>query len=631
MIFSKRKTIGVFLSKQFKPFDDAFFRRLTLEAKRLDYDVFVFMTAGYFLSKNDYDIQEKQIFRFAPFEQLDGIIAVPSTYDKGGFREDVYEALRKCTHCPVVVVREESDEFHCVYTDNHAAFQPVVRHLIEDHGLTKICFQSGDTHNSEVDVRLDTFIQEMKAHGLAVPEKNVCGGTMWTNCGMQAYEAFFSDPNDIPEAVVCANDYMAMGLIRVLREKGYQVPQDVIVTGFDNVSGWCVDVPSLTTIEPDYGRMVTEAMELISRIHRGEEKKGPIRIALEGKFVKGESCGCGARPENYFRQVSEETTALLEDENDQDASMNNMSIDLGACDDLEDLHNVMISRRTHNPIVRDHYICLFGDRDSLLEESCEKACLVHAVRDHQDGGMPMIVFDRKKLLPLMAERPEEAQVFYVKLLHQKRHNFGYSVFQYDEGKVPSRCFVQTNVLLSVALENFYRRRELLSLYEERRISSITDMMTGLLNRRGLVERLEPEWKGMVGRSIAFVCIDMDRLKKINDTYGHAAGDFAIRLLGRAIRHVLPGDALGARIGGDEFIVFLPDVGEKEAEGFVFKLNEELLRLNQEEKRSFQVMASAGFRVIQLKDEVGIEGCIQESDKALYKIKEERHARKDFVL
>ena len=626
MLFSKRKTIGVFISKMFRVFDEAFFAALEEESRRLDFDVVVFLTAGYYLTASDYDMQEKNIFQFAPLDLFDGVIAVPSTYEKGEFRNGVYEMLSRRVKCPLVVVRQESDEFNCVYTDNVRAIRALTKHLIEDHGLTRICIQAGLLENPEMCERLAGFRQEMAAHGLTVTEDDVCPGNMWTSSGDVAYRAFFSDPARIPQAVVCGNDYMAMGLIRELRQYGYEVPRDVIVTGYDNISDWCTDVPSLTTVQPDYHGMVTEAMGLLDRLIREKEKpEGVVRIALPGKLVLGESCGCGKRDEQFFRRLTEKSMALLEAENDQDASMNNMSIDLGACDDLAEMHQVMISKRTENPIVRDHYICLFGTAERLMEESGGKACLVHAVRDHRDCGMPMISFDRDRLLPPMAERADEAQVFYVKLLHQKGHNFGYSVFHYDPGQVPSRCFVQTNVLLSIALENFYRRKELMALYEERRLSSITDMLTGLLNRRGLTERIETEWRGLIGRRAAFVSIDMDDLKKINDSYGHGAGDVAIRLVGQAILRALPAQAAGARIGGDEFVVFIPDAGEREAEAFQAAFERALEQLNSAEKRSFTVSASSGFEVFTLTEADSIEGCIQAGDKKLYEAKAIRHA------
>jgi len=238
--------------------------------------------------------------------------------------------------------------------------------------------------------------------------------------------------------------------------------------------------------------------------------------------------------------------------------------------------------------------------------------------------MPMITFDRQDLLPAMAERRDAPQMLFMKLLHQRGHNFGYSISQYEPGEVPSRIFVQVNSLLSIALENIHRRAELMRLYEERRLSSITDLKTGLLNRRGLMERLEPIWRGMAGATMAIISIDMDRLKQINDSFGHAAGDFAIRLLGRAIQGALPKDGIGARIGGDEFLVFLPSADSSEANTFLERFDQELDRLNAQENRSFKVAASVGCIVRRLNEMDTIEGCIHDSDTRMYQVKEARH-------
>ena len=566
MIFTKRKTIGVFLSKIFEAFDGEVFRALKQESTRLGYDVVVFTTVGYYQSLSDYDRQEKNIFRFAAIDKIDGILIAPDTYEQGEFRKLLYDMLGKHARCPIVAIRHESEKYDCVYTDEDEAIRPLIRHLIEDHGLKKICFQTGFPTHIEAQRRLEVYRQEMAAHGLPIPKNGVCPGTMWSNCGDVAYEQLFSDPNDWPEAVVCANDYMAVGLMRELRSHGIRVPEDVIVTGFDNLSWNGADVPSLTTIQPDFSGMVVRAFDLLDRRIRGElTREGQIRIGLPGKIVHGESCGCGRRSPEYYMEVARRIATRIDQVNTQDAMMNNMSIDMGACDDLKDLHKVLISKRADNPIVRDQYLCLFGEPGSLLRETGDKACLVHAIRDRRDCGMPMISFDRASLLPPMAERLDEPQMFFVKLLHQRGHNFGYSVWQYMDGETPSRVFVQVNALISIALENIHKRTELMRLYEERRLSSITDMMTGLLNRRGLLERLEPTWRELTGRSVAFVCIDMDYLKQINDTYGHAAGDYAIRLVGQALRQALPHHGLGARIGGDEFVAFLPEAGCGEAD------------------------------------------------------------------
>ena len=87
MIAGKRKTIGVFLCKAYTVFDNAVYHALEEEAHRLNYDVIIFTTVGFFSSQNEYDSQERGMFSFAPIEQLDGIIVAPDTYEIEGKSE----------------------------------------------------------------------------------------------------------------------------------------------------------------------------------------------------------------------------------------------------------------------------------------------------------------------------------------------------------------------------------------------------------------------------------------------------------------------------------------------------------------------------------------------------------------
>ena len=639
MIRGKRKTIGVFLCKAYSMFDDAVYHRLETESLKWGYDIIIFTTVGYFASQNDYDSQEMGMFAFAPIEELDGIIIAPDTYEIDGFRDRLFMEIRTRARCPVVAIRHFSNEFDCVYTDETTALRPLLQHLIGHHGLKKIRFLAGYEGHPDSELRLNVYREEMAANGLPVEEeKDICHGNMWLNCGEDAFRFFFSDPQDLPEAVVCANDYMAVGLMRSLTERGFRIPEDVIITGFDNVPSVATAVPTLTTVEQDFAGMVTAAMERLDRLIRegkSSVKRESCRTGIAGKLICGESCGCGHRGEDYYIQLSEERNSQLDRMNVREVSMTYLTIELSACDDLKDMHEVLVSKMDDTPMMRDYYLCLFekGKNENgepvFAEEMTEKACMVHAMRDHQDHGMPMISFDRCRLLPEMAERAEEPQVFYLMLLHQKEQFYGYAMFHYNPGETPTAFFQHWNVNLSGALSNMHKRNELLSLYEERRLSSITDVMTRLLNRRGLEEQLTPIWQRLCNNqeSVAFVCFDLDGLKKINDQFGHQAGDFAIRLTANAIRKAAPKEAITARMGGDEFLAVLPEAGQATADRFVGDFVRQLRALNREEDRAFTVEASCGAVVFKLDELSTIDKCILTSDKEMYRIKEQRHAKR----
>ena len=360
-------------------------------------------------------------------------------------------------------------------------------------------------------------------------------------------------------------------------------------------------------------------------------------MPIGGKLILGESCGCCKRPEDYYIRISSDRGRQVDSMNTREVGMTYLTIEMNACDDLKDLHRVLVSKMDDTPTVRDYYLCLFdkGKNENgepiFAEEIKDTACLVHAMRDRQDHGMPMITFDRSQLLPEMAERADEAQLFFLMLLHQRENAYGYAMFHFQPGEVPSNFFQHWNVVLSGALSNIHKRNELMLLYEERRLSSITDVMTRLLNRRGLEEQLTPMWQQlcMKREQVAFISFDMDGLKQINDTYGHLAGDFAIRLTAQAAHRTAPKDAILARTGGDEFLAVIPRAGHAEAEKYMQRFREELERLNQRESRSFKVSASCGATVFRPDSLTTIEECVQKSDEEMYREKEKRKAnRKD---
>jgi diguanylate cyclase (GGDEF)-like protein len=107
--------------------------------------------------------------------------------------------------------------------------------------------------------------------------------------------------------------------------------------------------------------------------------------------------------------------------------------------------------------------------------------------------------------------------------------------------------------------------------------SVTDSLTGLLNRRYLEERLTEEIKrsNRYGYPMCFMMIDVDHFKSYNDTFGHAEGDRALQIVGRCLRETLRSADIAARYGGEEFSILLPQTNSAEAETIADRLRENI--------------------------------------------------------
>ncbi len=150
--------------------------------------------------------------------------------------------------------------------------------------------------------------------------------------------------------------------------------------------------------------------------------------------------------------------------------------------------------------------------------------------------------------------------------------------------------------------------------------AVTDDLTGLGNRRHLLERLEAAIAG--GGEVALLLIDLDGFKELNDTLGHEAGDEVLRQLGPRLAESLPGDATLARLGGDEFAVILAPGDEAAASACGLRLRAALERSFAVGGMRVHVDASIGIALHPLHGG-GALGLLQRSDVAMYEAKRTR--------
>lgn len=633
MLASKRKTVGVFINRTGFFFENTVYRVVQEQGKKRDMNVLVFATLGHRNSENYYDLLEREMFTFAPVEKLDGLIITPDTYQMEGFQDQLYHMLKTRVTCPVVAIRDHSAPCDRVYTNEEDAIRPLLRHLIEDHGYKRIHFLAGFQGHPDSEIRLKCYYDEMAKHGLPLPQNAVHYGTMWRNGGDKACDCFIQEGLPTPEAIVCANDYMAQSVTEELQKRGYRVPEDVCVTGFDNVEDQAAFSVPLTTVEQDYAGIIEKAFSLLEgrmdEQDRGVVAEGNHDVGMPAKLIVRRSCGCA-----WDEKMDDRRARLLNDSQQmqrirlRETSQMYFSIDMNAAKTVEEMHTTIMRKRLDVPEMRDFYLFCFenkpgtGETEGYAEVLTDHALLVSCMRDHQDLGMPMEQVRREQLLPDWVWDCDEPQSFFVRLLHQRDSIFGYCLIRYDEGYIPSIFFHQWNVTISSALRHLFNQQKLQRLYEERRLSSITDPLTGLYNRRGLEEIVSPTWDARchAGESVTVLTFDMDNLKPINDTYGHGAGDDALQTVASVLRRLDWAGKVSARIGGDEFLLFLPQCDDAGAQRALAAIESALALLNRENGTKYEAAMSTGWCTMKLDPSVTLEHCIRESDERMYAVK-----------
>jgi diguanylate cyclase (GGDEF)-like protein len=153
--------------------------------------------------------------------------------------------------------------------------------------------------------------------------------------------------------------------------------------------------------------------------------------------------------------------------------------------------------------------------------------------------------------------------------------------------------------------------------------STTDPLTGALNRRRFEELAEVERRRAArsGAPMALLILDIDHFKSVNDRFGHAAGDAAIRVLSQTCQATLrPGDLFG-RWGGEEFVIALPETSLSGAMKTAERLREVIAKAEfLANGKARRITVSIGVAAL-LRDELAVDHAINRADRALYRAKE----------
>ena len=194
---------------------------------------------------------------------------------------------------PIVLVAGSDTEPHAdvVSVDNRSGSIALAKHLIERHGRKRLFYIAGPPEAPDALERLRT-IEEVVARYEGATLTGRFQGRFATVDGQQAVrELLRMPPDQLPDAIVCANDQMAIGAMRELLAAGIRVPADIAVVGFDDIYLGAMLTPSLTTVRQPMRQLGERACSLLlARITDPSLPRRAERLPVE--LIVRESCGC---------------------------------------------------------------------------------------------------------------------------------------------------------------------------------------------------------------------------------------------------------------------------------------------------------------------------------------------------
>lgn len=627
-MLNNRKTIGILIFDITAYYQSQLIRRLSHFAKEKGYNLLVF--SGFTIygrdtknAKGEYNIRN-----LIPFEELDAFILCHDTFESSEVATKIQEMLQKRFSGPVVSIRSKVDGFYNILVNDEDAIPAMIRHFYQEHSYERIAFMSGPLSHPDAVFRLKKYKETMKELGLTYPDEYIFEGDFWKMMGNEA-ATHFSHLETPPQAIVCANDYMALSLCKGLILQGYSIPNDFAICGFDNVSEAGASIPPLTTCQVSIEELAFLAIDTIYQILQGNTVEKNRYTAVEP--VIRNSCGCNTitmHDISLSRMQQIEVNEALEN---QTVHNTFISIALENLVITEDIGDYLLIE-DYPDCARDFYLCLGKNGRGSFPQMrigrsgfAKRSQSIYSLRDLT----PIVTssFATRNLLPPEAIREEPMCVFFFPI-HYLQYNYGYVAACSNGKENTNLLFHSWLAIIGNTLEHARVRNKNEALLEKLNTLYVQDSLTKLYNRRGFEQFSENELNQSSQTHVSSMVlgIDMDNLKYINDVYGHAHGDIALCTIARAMQSACKGDEICARLGGDEFEVFGFHYTTEMAEQYVSRFQNYLDNFNETSNLPYQVNASTGYTITVPDEKHTLEYYIKESDKLLYQNKRERKER-----
>lgn len=287
LLDKQSKTIGFVLPDINSPFFSTLVLKSETQALKLGYTSFLCNSNG------DADIESAYLQNLVD-KQVDGIIflggRINNTEKTPLYNKQVEEMQQVMDRVPLVLINGQMSglDAHIVRTDEEYGVDKLIE-LLVNHGHSQIGFLGGHETVSSAILKRRAFSEALEKHGLPVNHDWIIAGDFTIESG-ELVAARLLDQREKPTAVICVNDFVAIGAIRMFNKFGLKVPEDISVTGFDDIYLAEHFPPGITTVSQNYNLLGKTAVNVLVDLIEGkkveEETVIPTSLVIRNTCVK---------------------------------------------------------------------------------------------------------------------------------------------------------------------------------------------------------------------------------------------------------------------------------------------------------------------------------------------------------
>ena len=620
----RRKRIAVLMASIEREYQQHFASGLAEASAGYGIDICIFNSMGHMdVALSTSEAGESRIYDLPDLQAFDGIISMPATMGSDATLRKIFEVMNQLKGKPHISIDVKQENAVTIQFNDKNSVEELTEHMISRHGARRIMYVSGPINSKVAMDRMEACRAVMKRHGLAMEDKLVFDG-QWTRMGgRQAAEKLLELKESLPDAIMCGNDDMALGVIEALNEHGFRVPRDVAVTGFD-ASREAV-MRGVTTIRRPIDRTAQKAIEILNRWIDGDKPAEEV-VHMNTIPVYGDSCGCMKEHLNdMLRNLGTEKWNM-------ETTLTCISMYAGS------MAGVGNEQEAHQRIqefirywdIRDFFLCVDpsvcreADREETETGAYPKEMLLLYGLTGGKTYQP-VLYSVQKLVPALEDERDTTLCLIFCPLYYRNRSFGYVAL--NPGSLTSGAALYPFLmLLNGALMSLYLQTNIKRYTETIEQMAIRDIMTGMLNRRGFLEKAPAvmEKARKEKRVFAILSADMNHMKHINDEFGHQAGDEAICRMGKAMDSLSEYSFMPVHISGDEFLAYGILDSTEDAEKLTACAREAINGLNSRDPWLCDISASFGFYAAVPQEGETIDQYMTNADRRMY---EEKNSRK----